>query len=619
MEEQYYKELEQVVDQLGFNFNNPIIDLFEKYRKEVDEQSELLQKIKFEVDINSVVISNNTLNPKMSGTDENGNPIEYPPFRQWNEKAFDYIRDRLNTTKNKYLKIRYAMLLWHSKQKHRDYANIAIETYLELFQEVRQQIIDADDRKTREKFESIIYNLIPLAISINHSEISNIKSDFVETLKEIKTDGKNKFLVSSMIYTMLEYPKLFKQAKILEVKPLIETILSNLVSEHDKIRICELAIKLEQKTNGQKEKWLRKIGTSYETLSFQREDDTKIAAFSFCKDALSVFKELKDQDKIQELSLRYDYLKKNMKLGKFSKQIDVTEIVNQRKAQADKITESEPIDIFRYISNSDEVVPSYTSLKESAKEKLDSNGFEKIVSKSVIDSSGHISETFNSDEEKIKSIMIESADFKIKYDLDILIQEICYNGIKKSKISLSSFEEYFKKESWLGMDLSRILKQGDKEDYNWIELILPSFENYLALMQKIIDQVEVPNFILAIDSLTLKIEGIIRDICHRIGVSTINVSKSKTGQKVIREKDVNILLHEPKLIEFLSEDDLFFLKYLLIEKAGKNLRNKIAHTLLIHKENYHIGLIHLVLIAIFKLGKEEYTTKIKEKATDNNR
>lgn len=611
-EDRYYSELEKTVDQLGYNSNNPIAKLFEKYQEEIKSDSELLQKIQFEVDISNVMITENTLNPKMSGTDEESNPIEYPPFRRWNEKAYDYIRNRLTSTKNKYLRIRYAMLLWHSPYKHQDYANIAIENYIALFQEIGEVIKNSNDRNTREKFESIFYNLIPLALSINHSELPIIKEQFIELILNINTEGKNKFLVTSMIYTMLDYPKLFKQNDLVKVKPVLSIIYKKLISEHDKIRLCELAIKLEQKTGGKKEEWLRTIGENYETLSFQREDDTKLAAFSFCQDALAVFKELKDEIKIKELSERYDYLKKNMKLGSFSKKIDVTEIVNHHIAKADEITDSSTDEIFRFISNSPDIIPSYKYLKEYAVEKLTDGGLEQIVTKSVIDSSGHISETFNSDEEKIKSIMMDLAGFKIKFDIDILIQEICYHGIKKSKITLSSFQDYLQNESWLGIALSRTIKQGEKEDYNWMELILPSFENYLSLMQKLIEKSDVPYFILAIDSLTLKIEGIIRDICQRLGIRT-----SKTGQKVIGEKDVNILLHEPELIEFLSEDDLFFLKYLLIEKAGKNLRNKIAHTLLIHKENYHIGLIHLVLIAIFKLGKEDYTNKIKKMAADN--
>jgi len=377
----------------------------------------------------------------MSGTDDAGNPIEYPPFRRWNEKAFDQILDRLKSTNNKYLKIRYAMLLWHSEHKHRDYANIAIENYIDLFHEFGEIVKTSEDRQARETFESIYYNLIPLAISINHTDLQKIKEKYLELILNIDVSGKNKFLVSSMIYTMLDYPKLFKQVDLIAIKPIVEKIYSNLVSEHDKIRLSELAIKLEQKTNGKKEAWLRNIGESYEALSFQREDDTKLAAFTFCQEALSIFKELKDEEKIKELSERYDYLKKNMKLGKFSQKIDVTEIVIQNKSKADELTNSSSEEIFNYISNSAEIIPKYDTLETEAKARLKKGGIELIASKSIIDDSGHIAETFNSEEEKIKSIMIESADYQIKFDLDILIQEICYQGIQKTKITSDSLKK----------------------------------------------------------------------------------------------------------------------------------------------------------------------------------
>ena len=107
------------------------------------------------------------------------------------------------------------------------------------------------------------------------------------------------------------------------------------------------------------------------------------------------------------------------------------------------------------------------------------------------------------------------------------------------------------------------------------------------------------------DSLVLKIEGLVRDICGFSGVTTFYQAKDKQGRIVVREKDINWLLREEPIKSLFDEDDLLFVKFILIEKAGLNLRHKIAHCLIYHPE-YNISCIHLLLLVLFKLGRYDF-------------
>ena len=48
-----------------------------------------------------------------------------------------------------------------------------------------------------------------------------------------------------------------------------------------------------------------------------------------------------------------------------------------------------------------------------------------------------------------------------------------------------------------------------------------------------------------------------------------------------------------------------FFQVLLIEKAGLNLRHKIAHCLIYYPE-YNISCMHLLLLILFRLGRYDF-------------
>ena len=89
----------------------------------------------------------------------------------------------------------------------------------------------------------------------------------------------------------------------------------------------------------------------------------------------------------------------------------------------------------------------------------------------------------------------------------------------------------------------------------------------------------------------------------RGGITSFQTTDS-SGKIITREKDVNVLLHEDTIVNFISNDDLFFLKFLLVEKGGYNcgynLRNQVAHAFLRSPQQYSIAHMNLLILAILK-------------------
>ena len=72
------------------------------------------------------------------------------------------------------------------------------------------------------------------------------------------------------------------------------------------------------------------------------------------------------------------------------------------------------------------------------------------------------------------------------------------------------------------------------------------------------------------------------------------------------EKDITALLHDDVIKERLDQDDLLFFKFLLTEQWGLNLRHDIAHCLM-SSEAYNLDYMHLVILALLRLGKYDFT------------
>ena len=80
-------------------------------------------------------------------------------------------------------------------------------------------------------------------------------------------------------------------------------------------------------------------------------------------------------------------------------------------------------------------------------------------------------------------------------------------------------------------------------------------------------------------------------------ISIFTSSKDNT-----HEKDINMFLHEEKIYDFFTKDEVLFFKFLFTEQLGFNLRNKVAHSLM-YEQEYGFDLMNLLIMALLRIGK----------------
>jgi hypothetical protein len=342
------------------------------------------------------------------------------------------------------------------------------------------------------------------------------------------------------------------------------------------------------------------------------EDGKNLAAISFCQQALENYKKLKDSKKIQELEKRYLELKDSMELVKIEKKIDLTDHIKKCKKIASEIVNREQAKgIIELLMLSKDLLPKYKDMEKYANEVGKDTVIFQFIPEFVMDQRGHTAQHFTEQDEKRYRRILEMYEWEIRFNKIFMIREIFFKAVNEKKLSGETLLEFFREESWFGKNLKR--KVGNEEiQYSWLNLIAPSILNFFNMLNySFLNPSEPLNLVLSIDSLTLKLEGLLRDMCEFSGVATFFQTENKKRRPIIREKDLHRLLYEEKIIELFDEDDLLFFKYLLVEKAGLNLRHRIAHSLLYFQE-YSVDIMLLLIIALLRIGKYDFVKEEKE-------
>jgi len=168
--------------------------------------------------------------------------------------------------------------------------------------------------------------------------------------------------------------------------------------------------------------------------------------------------------------------------------------------------------------------------------------------------------------------------------------------------------EYLKNNSWYGQDFTYLDTNNETQGFNWIELLSPSLQSFFV--QTEIDIKTSKNnsqgYILAIDSLVLKFEGLIREFSRMIGAQTIEIKENGTEERINFDK----LLDNEKLKALIPEDDIAYFKFLFTSQ-GMNLRNNIAHSFY-NTSNYTSAVMLLLIVALLRLGNYKIEPKEKD-------
>ena len=513
------------------------------------------------------------------------------------DSLYEYLNSRLDSTKNPVLRARYAHLLWLSPKKHGKYVKVAVDAYLELVKSYEQKDIEIPDQFFGLKVITSIKNAFYLSPKLRDKVKTDIiKKEVVRLIFNYNSRSTSLFaLRANLIELMLDEP-VFSKDDFAGMTELCFSFAQELLDGHKSITLLKLGERIDQKRGSTTYRWKQQFGEAYEKLMVANMEKNKFVALSFCKDALYYYRQVKDAGRIDALEHVYKELKGKIEFPVLVVRFDL-QMTEDYKKKAETITQCSVDDIIKTLMFEKELLPTYCQMEKVVDDLSKIFVKEKIAPVSIVDARGHSAQHFTTEEQKYPSILRQ-----YKWELETkrlpLINLIIVEAVRTKKITFSSLMTFFRENLWFGKELVR--KSYVNKSYNWLNLLAPSILDLFNQTENSIVSGNRPNLVLCIDSLTLKIEGLIRDLCDNNDIVTFTPKRGSEDN--YEEKDLNKLLYDKKVVPFFDIDDLLFFKFVLIEQAGYNLRNKVAHSLMDY-EDYQESFAYLLLLILLKLGK----------------
>ena len=505
-------------------------------------------------------------------------------------EVYQYLIDRSKDVSTNHLLLAiYNHILWNSPKEIRNnkYANRAIFYYIESIYELVNVV-----KKKNKLYQSIVGDLykrlVSLVITAGYytNELVNLTNHLLFESQEIRF-----FLKHIILETMLKNKKVFKLWHFKNTLQIITEYINNPTETNTDFLIINnyipTGLKIANKTNVDKTNLYNMLGELCEKLADESTEGNGLVKLDFYDKAIAAYKKSKNKNKENRCIKKYSVTKQliDVPLTRRENSInDKTAYVNYISDINSRISElltSNPQGIYNSLSN-DDYMPSFKDLKQVF---ITNDLFEfklrSVFTNKSIDLNNNISdvESFNEDFAYFK-IELQLGFFKILY-------EVFINGIRKGALTFDSFIEYLRELSWL--DTVSTKKR------NLIELISPSIKE---LFNQLNDKNKEPNYVLVIDSLTLKIELLFRSFCSLYSIPT-----STHRKKGMQEIYIEQILEIKEFKQHFNEGDLLLFNY-VFKNSGLNLRNNVAHSFYGHSD-YNIDKIYVLILVLLRLTNKK--------------
>lgn len=586
-------------------YPSDIKDVFVNLRsKTKKEDSKYLQ---LEIDVFSFVFENGNVKPVWSQSNDKGEIVQYP-ILEFDDESTAYIEKRATKATNPLLKARYFQVLWSTPAKNYLFARKAIDNYIIGLNILWQKkYIDCGD-----EIVEIIFNAFFLSLKLGKYRLDEIRIYICKCITEFDNEDEwALYIKSSLIELALKHKRFFLKGNFRIFREECWR-LPKYVHINAAVDLLHLGEKIEFFLKTKRHLWKNKIALLYEKEGkLAVSNNNSFMAYHFFSYSIDYYKQLKNRKKVKLLEKKTQRYRNELNLKEISYKTNVKETRENAKKWAKSLVDKGSKILLNKVAAGHYILPDLSVVKKNAKEQDSEFIAHKLASTSFIDKLGNINQHFSSEEENLHYLTLQNyrsiIDLRIFFIFELFIQAIS-SGILNYQI----FINYIEEESWLGQVIPKKLANDQVEEFYWINVLAPGIFHYFEAMNYFLSNPSKnrPNFILAIDSLVPKIEGMLRDFCIISGGSAIKHTKDSKGRKITQEKNLYDLFNEDEILAKFNQDEVFFLKFLLIEKAGNNLRHKIAHSLMGYSE-YSMQFIHLLIIAILRIAKFKMTDKEK--------
>lgn len=557
---------------------------------------------------------------QMAGTqtmeDGSEKPLYWPDVQNLSEDDFKYFEKRYKEVKNTYAKVEFGLLVYFGSKtpfsKHNDFKK---ELFAETFKLSKQYFAKAIAPEDKNHYVLHFISAIKTAYKLAeksklNDELNEISSFIAETHKnwDEKKDGTLRILLdlSGMMSDNFKYFKNTVDFNIVLNKNI--TGAQELQKSYlwGAIYVVDRNIEIKKKLNEPFDDLIKYKAQLYEELTNEAEGKGNMACIFFSENALRLYQQLNDTSKIGELEKRYSDLRGKFELGKIKQELPEEYTKHIQENINRTVKESNEKDILLHFI----ITPWYDkieNIEQLAEESKKHSVLLSMLGTSILDKFGNTVDKFHTEEEINRHNFWQSYGFNFQIGTQTMHQ-FFIEAFKAKKINFTSVITHLE-QTWYNEPIQRNY-HGEVVEIVPLDIIKPGIKRFFEEIDKFFaDSTYKLDYVTVTDSLVLKIESIIRYFCEKIGIATFK-TRQKGSDKLVMEKLLDDLLVDIKHTETnptgFDEEDRIFIKYVLTEKAGLNLRNQVAHGLLDYYE-YAFPNQLVILSIILKLSKYSFT------------
>ncbi|NOU19279.1 MAG: DUF4209 domain-containing protein [Bacteroidales bacterium] len=563
---------------------------------------------------------------QMSGiqTLEDGSqiPLYWPDVTKYTQQDFEYFEKRYNECKNLYAKTEYGLMVYFGQKtttsKRNDFKR---QLCNELFQLSKDYHTKAD--KGGEKNHYVIHFFHSLRMAFGVAEKSNLEPELTNIIKYIfKTHQDWDVTREGTLRILLDLSGLLSDYfglsnKLIDFQKILDKNLEG-AKELEKtyawgaMYAIDRNITIEQKRNKPVVYLLNCKAKLYEKLATDAESKANLACVNFAENALRIYQQIKLTDDISRLEKYYAELRGKFRLSVIKQGLPKEYADNMNERILKTVAENDEKGIIHHFITS----PWYDKIQNIKDRSIELSSQTVLLSMlptSIMDKFGNTVDVFYTDEEKEKFNFWNSYTFNFQVGTQTM-HRFFIEAYKAKKIDYASVLFYLE-GTWFNEVIVRNY-HGQKVDVKPIDTLKPGLKRVFEELDKFFaDNNYQCDFVTITDSLTLKVEGLLRYFCEKIGVATFK-TRQKGSDKLVMEKLLDDLLAgiSPEQKTNFDEEDRILIKYVLAEKAGLNLRNAVAHSLM---DVFEYSFEHIVILfcIIIKLSKYKF---IEIKGENNN-
>ncbi len=576
--------------------------------------AEGLKYLQLESDLHAITKSiEDGLIPVMQRTrhSSEGKTVEvlWPDYTVYRSEELDYFQKRYNETSNLFLKTEYGLLLFLKRRLQHDNDRKALCSNLINLAKMYHSKIFVDDEG--DNFYSHSFNNRLIDTLAIYTQSPNLQNDFEAFIKLIENwlfncSVEHKGFITLSYFVTQSFSENKKKLRSIINADKIIAKLEEAIQHFSTLNLHS-AISLTQKAvlfcysfkPNDNNKFVFQLANFHEAAGDEEvKKGHAVGAIKDYEDALSNFHLLKDQLSIDRVSKKYEANKGKFKLGTVSVETSEETAAATGKFINGIVDKKSPELIISCLCGY-HIIPKADGFKDMAKKQSTNNSFLNHVTVQSLDKFGNTLRVYVTQEEhdfyNLMNVINMSHQFSVQIIYQILMRSLTsgFFSYENVKIALE--------ETWLNEPVEW-LKHGNEHEVIPLSAILPGVKNFFEEMGlRIKDDTYLPNLTLCSDSMATKIEMILRYMCKNMDIPTFRY-REQGGVILTDEKPLSNLIED---IEGKIElDDTILIKYLINEKGGFNIRNRVAHGLV--DANEYSPAIPLTLLAII-LRLSQYT------------